>query len=260
MDIPSIDDDYVTLNRPISLFAGLFPSLVFYTRALTQVVQGGLQARAGRYSHARWTRNSYNVFRAMESVGAEIRVENLTAFRTQETPCVIVANHMSSLETFLLPYLLLPHHRISFVLKKSLTEYPLFNHVARFMRPIVVSRTNPREDFRAVMDQGQALLAENISVIVFPQTTRTTHLDPAAFNSIGIKLAKKARVPVLPLALRTDAWGNGKLLKDFGRIDPRRPVRFSFGTPLMVSGNGRDEHKAVIDFIRSKLASWGIRD
>ena len=258
MNIPRIDDTYTTPQRRISLPARLCPSLVFYAKALTQVVMSGLQARAGRYSHAQWAQDSRNVFNAMESVGGNIRVEGLASYRDLQGPCVIVGNHMSTLETFLLPYLLLPHGNISFVLKKSLTEYPIFKHVARFMHPIVVSRINPREDFKAVMDQGQALLAEGISIVVFPQTTRTNRLDPEKFNSIGIKLARKANVPVLPLALRTDAWGNGKVLKDFGKIDPGKPIRFAFGAPLGVTGNGRAEHQAVFSFIQEKLASWGM--
>lgn len=259
MNVPRINDTYTTPEKKISPAARLLPSLVFYARTLTQVATAGTRARFGRYDHARWAQNSYNVFRAMESVGGRIRVEGLASFRDLNTPCVIVANHMSTLETFLLPYLLLPHGNITFVLKKSLTEYPVFKHVTKYIRPIVVSRTNPREDFREVMDQGRALLTENTSVVVFPQTTRTARLDPAGFNTIGIKLAKRAGVPVLPLALRTDAWGNGKLLKDFGRIDPRKPIRFSFGSPMEIRGNGRDEHRAVLAFIQEKLASWGLQ-
>ena len=260
MNVPPIDDNYASTRKAVSLPARLFPSLVFYTKALTEVVTAGLQARAGRFSHALWAKNSLNVLQAMESVGGNIKVDGLASFAALSSPCVIVGNHMSTLETFLLPYMLLPHGTISFVLKKSLTEYPIFKHVTEFMDPIVVSRTNAREDFKAVMDQGQALLANNVSVVVFPQTTRTNRLDPAKFNSIGIKLAKKAGVPVLPLALKTDAWGNGKLLKDFGKIDPRKSIRFSFGTPIEIQGNGKAEHQAVFSFIQDKLASWGMED
>ena len=75
-------------------------------------------------------------------------------------------------------------------------------------------------------------------------------------SSIGIKLAKKAGVPVIPLALQTDALQNGRFIKDLGRIDPERPVRFAFGAPLSVTGKGTTEHQAVLDFIVDQLALW----
>ena len=62
---------------------------------------------------------------------------------------------------------------------------------------------------------------------------------------------------MIPLALKTDAWGNGALLKDFGKIDPSRTVHFAFGEPLRVQGGGAAEHQRVVEFIRENLVSWG---
>ena len=99
-------------------------------------------------------------------------------------------------------------------------------------------------------------LQSGISIVVFPQKTRSPLFDPAAFNSIGIKLAKRAQVPVVPLALKTDAWGNGKHVKDVGVIDPTKEVHFAFGRPLPVTGSGSDAQQAVVAFIREHLLAW----
>jgi 1-acyl-sn-glycerol-3-phosphate acyltransferase len=61
---------------------------------------------------------------------------------------------------------------------------------------------------------------------------------------------------VVPLALLTDAWGNGKRVKDFGKIDPTRKVHLAFGEPMHIVGQGTREHQAVIEFIRGKLREW----
>jgi 1-acyl-sn-glycerol-3-phosphate acyltransferase len=142
------------------------------------------------------------------------------------------------------------------VVKQSLLDYPIFKHVMRFCDPVAVSRTNPREDFKAVMTGGKARLEKGVSIIVFPQTTRTVAFDPEQFNTIGVKLAQKAKVPIIPLALKTDAWGNGKHLKDFGRIDISKIVHFAFGAPIQVQGRGSDEHQQIIDFIQQKQDEW----
>ena len=96
-----------------------------------------------------------------------------------------------------------------------------------------------------------------VSVLLFPQATRSVVFDPGAFNSLAVKLAKKAGVPVVPVALRTDFQKIGRVLKDFGPIDRSKPVYFKFGEPLTVQGNGKAAHQQVISFIASNLRSWG---
>ncbi len=95
-------------------------------------------------------------------------------------------------------------------------------------------------------------------MIVFPQTTRTERFDASQFNTIGTKLACRTGVPILPLALRTDAWSNGALLKDFGRMRPERPVRFAFGAPIYPEGRGEGAQQKLIETIREALLKWGV--
>ena len=171
-------------------------------------------------------------------------------------PCVFIGNHMSTLETFVLPVVLLPFKRITFVVKQSLVEYPMFKHVMRSRNPVTVGRANPRDDLRAVLEGGVSGSVRHLRDHL-PADDATRPFDPGRFNSIGIKLAKRADVPVVPLALKTDAWGNGKLMKEFGRIDPSRPARLVFGTPLRIRGRGGEEHEEIVRFITSKLKEWG---
>ena len=124
--------------------------------------------------------------------------------------------------------------------------------------PIAVTRDNPREDFKAVIEGGTERLARGISIIVFPQTTRTRQFDASQFNSIGVKLALRAKAPVVPLALLTDAWGNGRWIKDFGKIDPARTVHFAFGEPMEIQGRGAEDHQKIIGFIEERLSQWGL--
>jgi 1-acyl-sn-glycerol-3-phosphate acyltransferase len=134
--------------------------------------------------------------------------------------------------------------------------YPVFKNVLRTRDPIVVNRVNPRQDLKTVMREGTERLERGMSVVVFPQTTRSRSFDHHKFNSLGIKLANRADVPVVPLALATDAWGNGSFIKDFGKIDATKKVRFSFGQPIPIEGRGVEAHQAVIGFIRRKLSQW----
>jgi 1-acyl-sn-glycerol-3-phosphate acyltransferase len=247
---------YDTAALRIPYRAKIFPSLTFYPQLVRIVMAGSNQAKHGSYGTADWCRDSLLTLRALERVGVKLTVsglENITAF---DGPCVFIGNHMSTLETFVLPTLIAPIKDTTFVVKQSLVDYPIFKHIMRARNPITVNRQNARDDLKAVLEGGAARLAAGLSVIIFPQTTRSLVFDPAAFNSIGIKLAKKAGVPIVPIALKTDAWGNGSLLKDYGRICPARRVYFVFGPPLRIRDRGAEEHEKIISFITEKLKEW----
>ena len=253
MDNLNIPDSYRTPNRRVSWISRQFPNLVFYSRLLGVVMKAARLAKKGVYYDEDWVRSSRSMVDLLELVGVSVEMENIAAISKLDSPCVFVGNHMSVLETFVLPCIIQPHTKFTFVVKKSLIDYPVFKHVMKSRDPIVVGRTNPREDLKTVMEGGLKRLNDGISVLIFPQTTRTTELDPKAFNSIGIKLAKRAGVPVIPFALKTDAWGMGRWIKDFGKVDPSKQVNFWFGNPITINGKGKDEHERIIQFILDKL-------
>jgi 1-acyl-sn-glycerol-3-phosphate acyltransferase len=249
--------NYTTAGRTPGLLARWFPSPVFYYRFLRAVFRASAQARRGVYGDAEWYGSSFEVLRALESVGVTIRITGLDQVPHIQGPCVFVANHMSTLETIVLPGIVQPLKDVTFVVKRGIVKYPVFKHIMRARDPIVVDRVNPRADLVRVLEDGARILSRGRSIVVFPQTTRTLTFDPARFNTIGVKLARDAQVPVVPVAVRSDAWGIGRWVKEFGRIDPARPVYFAFGAPIAVTGRGNQTHQAVVDFIRTQLAGWG---
>lgn len=254
--MPLIESDYQTKPQKPSLLAKLSPSFGFYSKMARIVLRSSREAKRGEYKDLHWAASSHEIMQALESVGVRIEIENIEVLKKLKTPCVFVGNHMSTLETFILPAIIQPHRNVVFVVKRELTEYPVFRYVNNSRKPIVVDRKNPKEDLIAILDGGAERLKNGISVIIFPQTTRTTEIDPKTFNSIGVKLAARAGVPVVPIALRSDAWGMGKMIKDFGKINPSNPVKFCFGEPIEVTGAGKEAHEKVIEFISGKLNEW----
>jgi 1-acyl-sn-glycerol-3-phosphate acyltransferase len=250
------DNIYQTPSGSASWFSRQFPTPNFYRKFFWNVCRSSLIARLGNYDEREWSRTSFDVQRALESVGVHTEISGVEHIRQLGSPCVFVGNHMSMLETMVLPAIIQPIRDVTFVVKKSLLEYPVFRHVVRARDPIAVSRENPREDFKTVMQSGMERLQNGSSVVVFPQTTRSLTFDPAQFNTIGLKLALKAKVPMVPIALKTDAWRNGKWLKDIGQIDPTKKVHFAFGPPLKIEGRGTVQQKEATDFIQAKLNDW----
>jgi 1-acyl-sn-glycerol-3-phosphate acyltransferase len=257
-ELISYDDVYRTAACHVSWFARTFPSCSFYRQFLENVYRSSVKARRGTYDDREWSRTSHQVLESLESVGVRFEFSGLQHIRQLESPCVFVGNHMSMLETTVLPAIIQPIRDVAFVVKHSLLEYPVFRHVMHARDPIPVSRISPREDFIAVMRGGTERLQKGISIVVFPQTMRCLTFDPSQFNTMGVKLARRAGVPVVPFALKTDAWGNGKWISYLGPIDPNKVVHIAFGEPIVIEGRGGQQHQEVINYIEAKLNRWSV--
>jgi len=194
--------------------------------------------------------------KCIELSGGKFHIEGLNHLRGGERSLVIVANHMSTLETLILPALIASIRPATFIVKKSLINGPVFGPIMRSRNPIVVGRENPRQDLEQVLKEGSQRLASGLSIILFPESTRQKTFDIKKFNSLGVKLARKAGVPVLPLALKTDFWGTGAVLRPFGPVRRKKTIHFKFGTPLPISGNGHIEHDICTNFISDQLKNW----
>lgn len=249
---PCFGTSYTSPNHPTPSF----PSLRFYSKLIGIFISEGIKASKS-YTGDDWVHASMRVLRALESSGVKLTIEGMEQITALDTPAIFIGNHMSTLETFILPALVQSRKDVTFVVKESLVRYPFFKHVLLSRDPIIVGRANPREDLKNVLNGGLERLQAGRSIIIFPQSTRATQLNKRHFNTIGVKLAKKAQVPVIPVALKTDAWSQGKRIKDLGPILPNVPVHITFGAPLAIeSTNGKEEHEQIYNFIEAHLNTW----
>lgn len=252
-----LTDNYQTPESASGWLGKMFPSLVYYPKSTLIVARASRLSKAGGYDRDAWSQSSRETIIALESVGVKFTVKNPQVIANLKTPCVFVGNHMSTLETFALPCMIQPHRDVTFVVKQSLIEYPVFKHVMRSCDPVVVNYKSPKEDLKTMLTGGVERLKNGISMVVFPQGKRTTEFNAEKFNTLAIKIAKRASVPIIPVALRTDAWGsNGSMVKDFGKIRPHCPVHFEFGEPMMVEGHGRDCQERIVKFIDERYSKW----
>lgn len=231
--------------------------IYFIVRYSLMIFNMSLKAQRGQYAYDETLELGQRFFRIIEDVGARVHIEGIDNIKkVKDEPVVFVGNHMSTLETMLFPAVICPIKKSIFVVKKSLLTFPLFGHVMKATEPIAVGRTNPREDLKTVMDEGIKALKEGKSIIIFQQSHRSPNFDPDNFSSLGIKLAQKAGVKVVPFALKTDFWGNAKKIRDFGPIRRKEPVCFSFGEPIPFEELGKDTNNKVIQFIKENLEKW----
>jgi len=260
-DIPGLfeSDQYITEPRHFSWLrrAVTWNPISFYASFFRIVLRGARWAKRGQYTRQNWFNLSCDVVHLLERHGGVFDIAGLDNLRSIDGPVILVSNHMSMLETVVLPSLVLKHSDLCVTLKKQLFEIPVFRTLLTGFRTITVSRTSPIEDYKTIMREGDRAIEGGYDVLVFPQSTRTTRFSAEDFNSVGIKLARRAGVPVVPIALKTDFWESGKIIKDLGRLSRDKRIYFRFGQPITVaSRNGRDENERVIEFIQENLAQW----
>jgi 1-acyl-sn-glycerol-3-phosphate acyltransferase len=269
LDVLRIEDRYTT---PVPQRPALLPSLSFYRRIIGRLMVCGTCAGADKDGLCRrickslcprqepcdeeriWEL-SYQILMDCEAVGTKIEIAGLQHVRSLDRAPVVIGNHMSSLEAIAMLSILRPFMKSTYVIKEELSRYPVIKHLTAEMQGITVGRNNPKEDLKKVLTDGAEKLADGRAVIIFPQSTRAVTFAPDQFNTLGLRLARSAKAPVLPIAVKTDFWANGKVVKDFGRIDPTKQIHLEFGEPFE-TGNTKDDHQRVITFIQDRLATW----
>jgi 1-acyl-sn-glycerol-3-phosphate acyltransferase len=233
-------------------------TFIYYLQLFRVILSQNMYVRMNTYDTVVWANGSLDVLKTVESAGGKLHVSGLTASADYQGPLVYIANHMSFLDTLVLPCILLSFNKVTFVIKEGLLRYPFLGSVVRATDPIAVTRKNPREDLKMVLNKGQVFISQGYSVMIFPQATRNAYFDTASFNSLGVKLAKKSGVPVVPIALKTDFQGNGRIFKDMGPVDPQKGLYLKFGEPITVEGSGQKAHQKIVRFISGNLREWGV--
>lgn len=259
-DLPVSRNTSAPLGEEVDMSRVVLPSVAFYVQAVGHMSRAAFKAACGRLDNADLVKGSHALRRSLESVGVRFEISGLDRVDWQGGPYVFVANHMSALETQILPSILERAAPCTFVVKSSLLRYPILGPVLRGFDPITVDRADPRTDLRRVIEAGTERLRRGMSVIVFPQAHRTATFSRKSFNSIGMRLARAAGVPMVPIALDTATWMPGRLIKDIGWIVPERPARFAFGEAIATAADGATAHREVMNFIEARLAEWEAID
>ncbi|ETX09994.1 1-acyl-sn-glycerol-3-phosphate acyltransferase [Marinomonas ushuaiensis DSM 15871] len=149
------------------------------------------------------------VFRIFCGVKVEIiGRENIDKNR----PVVLVANHQSEWETYVLQVLMAP---VSTVLKKELLAVPFFGWGLRMVQPIAIDRSQKTNALKQIISQGKERLEDGRSVLIFPEGTRIAPNAEQAFNKGAAMLATSANVPILPVVHNAGYTWPGKRWRKF---------------------------------------------
>ena len=115
-----------------------------------------------------------------------------------EGHCIFVCNHQSHYDAFLI-FKHVPKH-IRYVAKRELARIPVFGHAVRATGNIVVDRTGGSAD-RDRLREAVSAVQERVSVMFFPEGTRSLDGVLRPFKKGAAMLAIQSGVPVVPMAV-----------------------------------------------------------
>ena len=159
-----------------------------------------------------------------------LRYEVHGAENVPARPCVILAKHQSTWETFFLSAYFEP---LSQVVKRELLRIPFFGWGMALLKPIAIDRSNPKAALKQLAKQGDERLKQGAWVLVFPEGTRIPPGQIGKFSRGGTALAVNAGLPILPIAHNAgEFWPKAGWGKRSGTI------QVIIGQPMYAEGEG----------------------
>jgi len=172
----------------------LIPAIALYTIVLgTLSIGSSLFEKRGYFAH--WCARTWSrLILVTTGVHVDVRgLERLTPGRTY----VFVSNHQSIYDIpvifWSLPY------QLRIIAKESLGSFPFLGWHLRRTGHLLVDRRNP--DPRAVFGWASRLTSQGLSLIVFPEGTRSQDGRVGRFKGGSFHLALEAELPIVPLSI-----------------------------------------------------------
>ncbi len=226
----------------------LIPAIGVYTVVLGILSIGSsLFDRRGYFAHGCARVWSWLI---LATTGVEVEVEGLSRLEPGRT-YVFVANHQSIYDIPILFWSLPFQLRI--IAKESLGNFPMLGPHLKRTGHMLVDRRHP--DRSRILDWARNLTAKGLSLIVFPEGTRSRDGCLGKFKGGGFLLALQSGLPVVPLSVvgSRHVMRKGELTTRPGRVklvvhEPIDVVAFQDESPH--TGEVRAFADRVRDLIR----------
>ncbi len=132
-------------------------------------------------------------------------------------PCVIVVNHQSNYDLFVLGSAVPP--RTVTMGKKSLKWIPLFGQLYWLAGNVLINRGNAAQAKQSMLETTDTLQHRDTSIWVFPEGTRNMGRGLLPFKKGAFQMAITAGVPIVPLCcsnykahMALNRWHSGTVL------------------------------------------------
>jgi 1-acyl-sn-glycerol-3-phosphate acyltransferase len=170
---------------------------------------------------------SHILIHAMRKIGWwRLRIEGLEHLPPREqTGMILVMNHIHWIDIPVVGALLPFAYRLSWLGKAELFEKPLWRWFFRAMQVIPIKRG--RGDLAALETATEALRA-GVILLIFPEGHRSRNGLLQKGRGGAVRLAMRAQVPLIPVAVIGTEHGLGGVLRG-------KPVKLRIGEPYRIA-------------------------
>lgn len=159
---------------------------------------------------------------------------------------IFMANHTSNID----PPVFVPliGRRVFILVKKELFNIPIFGYAMKRAQFIAVDRSN-RDSAVESVKQAIELLQSGLSLMVYPEGTRSRDGRLLPFKKGPFHLAMDSGIPIVPVTIvgANEVWAKGKF-----KIVPGT-IRVIFHSP--VDPHGYESREALSDQVRAVIDS-----
>jgi 1-acyl-sn-glycerol-3-phosphate acyltransferase len=172
----------------------LIPAITVYTAVLGTLSLGSsLIDRRGNFAHACARTWSWLI---LATTGVSVDVHGLEPLEAGRT-YIFVANHQSIYDIPVV-FASLPY-QLRIIAKESLGAFPFLGWHLRRTGHLLVDRRNP--DRAGILKRWKALVEQGLSLIIFPEGTRSESGRVGIFKAGSFLLAIEAGLPIVPLSV-----------------------------------------------------------
>ncbi len=199
----------------------------------------------GRYRTG-WTFRRLGFFLSRVNPNWKVSIEGNTRV-DDRNPYVIVSNHMSNAD---IPVISNLPWEMKWIAKKELFDIPVVGWMMKLAGDIPVSRGSIRKTV-SVFKRSRFHLDHNVSVIFFPEGTRSRTGDLGRFATGAFDLAIREKIPILPLVLDGT---QGCLPKKSWVFEPDVFVKLKVLEPVSTEGYDKGDSAILMQNVRKKMA------
>lgn len=162
-------------------------------------------------------------------------------------PYVFVANHQSNADPFLVARV---PWEMKWLSKKSIFDIPLLGWMMRTAGDIELERGD-KESARRAMGEMRERLGRRLSVVIFPEGTRSRDGSVGAFREGAFRLAIEAGVEIVPLAVLGTA---NSLPKGSFVFQEKTAATVTVLPPVPTKGLAVEDAPALAERVRDQIA------
>ena len=208
----------------------MIPLMVVLTILTSLIVGGGSICFGGRW----WGYYPAMVWARLMTWLSLVRVsvrgrENIS----RDTSSVFVANHQGAYDIFAIYGWL--GHNFKWMMKKSLRKIPMVGYACYKAGHIYVDRGSTA-GILETMKTAEARLSHGMSVVVFPEGSRSTDGAVHAFKRGAYMLATEFNLPVVPVTID----GAFKVMPRQARLPRPGHITITIHRPIEASADGHD--------------------